>query len=329
MGERLVWDWQRVLDGTYEVYAGTGLDVRTVVAGLGREVLDGFRLDEVPWERFQFGTEEPIGPYLARACSTEPETAGRALRDLGARILEQSAVLAPAPLCVPFLLRLGADPAAPVRVSALWLVSGVSRAQHWGWGTREEFLRTAPVGAAWACDGYATHWAYEAARRAVAADADLPLGLLDDPDPELRVLACNVLATALGDTGAIAAALRARLAVEPVPGVRASLVLAAAELARSHPDPHTTAAWCDALWSDPVRPADVRVPAAMARLCLDDGPVPDELRAVLDALVDDDLARVLDGLPWFGHVNDEHGLAEALRQLLGGTAPAAFLEPPF
>ncbi|WP_051817199.1 hypothetical protein [Kitasatospora sp. NRRL B-11411] len=115
----------------------------------------------------------------------------------------------------------------------------------------------------------------------------------------------------------------------PVPGVRASLVLAAAELARSHSDPHTTAAWCDALWSDPVRPADVRVPAAMARLCLDDGPVPDELRTVLDALVDDGLARVLDGLSWFRHVNDEHGLAETLRQLLGGTAPAAFLEPPF
>ncbi|MFF4341056.1 hypothetical protein ACFY00_14105 [Kitasatospora sp. NPDC001540] len=329
MGERLVWDGQRVLDGTYEVYAGTGLDVRAVLTGLRREVKDGFLLDEVPWERFQFVANGPLGPHLAQARSAEPETAERALGDLGVRILEQSSVLAPAPLCMPFLIRLAADPAAPVRVSALRLASGVSRAQHWGWGTREEFLRTAPLGVAWGCDGYATHWAYEAARRAVAADAGLLLGLLDDPDPELRVHACDVLATALGDTGAIAAALRARLAVEPVPGVRASLVLATAELTRSHPDPHTTAAWCDALWSDPDHPADVRVPAAMARLCLDDGPVPDELRAVLDTLVDDDLARVLDGLPWFRHVNNEHGLADTLRQMLDGTAPATNLEPPF
>ncbi|MFC8722167.1 hypothetical protein [Kitasatospora sp. NPDC057198] len=329
MDERLVWDWQRVLDGTYEVYAGTGLDVRTVVAGLGREVLDGFRLDEVPWERFQFGAGEPLGQYLAQARSTEPETAGRALRELADLLSHQGSVSAHAPLCVPFLIRLGADPAAPVRASALRLAAGVSRAQHWGWGTREEFLRTAPAGAAWGCDGYATHWVYEAARRAVAADADLLLGLLDDPDPELRLLACDVLATALGDSGAIAAALRERPAVEPVPGVRASLVLAAAELARSHPDPGPVTAWCDTLWSDPGRPADLRLPAAMARLCLDDAPVPDELRTVLEAPVDDDLTRVLDDLPWFRHVSEPDGLAETLRQLLGGAAPAANLEPPF
>ncbi|MEU5383651.1 hypothetical protein [Kitasatospora cineracea] len=329
MGERLVWDWQRVLDGTYEVYAGTGLDVRTVVAGLGREVLDGFRLDEVPWERFRFGREVSAGRCLARARSTDPEVVRLALGELAGLLSHQGSVHAAAPLCVPFLIRLGADRAHPRRVNALGLVTEVSRMQHWGWGTREEFLRTAREGTSWGIDGYAMHWAVEAARRAVAADADLLLGLLDDPAPELRVRACDVLATALGDTGAIAAALRARSAVEPVPGVRASLVLAAAELARSHSDPHTTAAWCDALWPDPARPADVRVPAAMARLCLDEGPVPEELRAVLDALVDDGLARVLDDLPWLRHVRSPDGLAETLNQLLNGPQVSAMLKPWF
>ncbi|MFC8722880.1 hypothetical protein [Kitasatospora sp. NPDC057198] len=329
MDEQLVWDDQVVLRGGGEVYAGTGLDVRTVVAGLGREVLDGFRLDEVPWERFRFGGKESAGRYLAQARSTDPEAVRRALGELANLLSHQGSVHAAAPLCVPFLIRLGADRAHPLRAHALGLVTEVSRMQHWGWGTREEFLQTAREGTSWGIDGYAMHWAVEAARRAVTADADLLLGLLDDPDPELRVRACNVLATALGDTGAIATALRERPAVEPVPGVRASLVLAAAELARSHPDPHTTAAWCDTLWSDPTRPADLRLPAAMARLCLDDGPVPDGLRTLLETPVDDDLTRVLDGLPWFRHVWEPGGLAEALNQMLNGPEVSAMLKPWF
>lgn len=37
-------------------------------------------------------------------------------------------------------------------------------------------------------------------------------------------------------------------------------------------------AWARALWADHSQPADVRVPAALAWLCLVDDPVPDELR---------------------------------------------------
>ncbi|MFB7945988.1 hypothetical protein ACFC6L_13810 [Kitasatospora phosalacinea] len=88
------------------------------------------------------------------------------------------------------------------------------------------------------------------------------------------------------------------------------------------------AAWCDAPWSDPGRPADLRVPAAPARPCRDDATVPDGLRAVLDALVDDDLARVPDGLPWFGHVSEPNGLAETLNQVPNrgrGELPEDFL----
>ncbi|MFB7617206.1 hypothetical protein [Kitasatospora sp. NPDC056181] len=52
------------------------------------------------------------------------------------------------------------------------------------------------------------------------------------------------------------------------------------------------------------QPSDVRVPAALAWLCPSEGPVPDDLRSVLDALVTDDLPRALDHVPWIRHVDE-------------------------
>ncbi|MEU2626312.1 hypothetical protein [Kitasatospora sp. NPDC007106] len=227
---------------------------------------------------------------------------------------------------MPFLLRLAADPQAHGRTRAL--VTSVARQQHWGWGTRDEFLLTVRPGLCCSCDGYAMNWAIEASRHAVTADTDLLLGLLHDPDPEIRIWACYTLATALGSADRITAALRTRLAVERAPGVRASLVLAVAELARERTG-SLAATWLDALWADPARPADVRVPAALAWLCPADGPVPDDLRATVDALVADDLAPVLGDVPWFRHVNDVNGLTDTLRQMLNGAEPATNFAPPF
>ncbi|MFJ4188341.1 hypothetical protein [Kitasatospora sp. NPDC089509] len=93
-------------------------------------------------------------------------------------------------------------------------------------------------------------------------------------------------------------------------------------------DPLATA-WLDALWSDPARPADVRVPAALAWFCLTDGPVPDDLRTTVGALVTDDLARVLDDVPWFWHVDQKNGPAETLHQMLNGPKPRTGPAPSF
>jgi hypothetical protein len=171
------------------------------------------------------------------------------------------------------------------------------------------------------------NWSIEASRNAVTADADLLLPLLDDSDPEVRASACYVLATASGEARRISEALRARLATEQTSGVRASLVLAVAELGREHADPRA-AAWAHALWSDPAQPADVRVTAALAWLCLVDAPVPDALRTTLDALITDDLADVLDGVPWIAHV-DEQGLARTLDQMLNNVKPGVLWQNPW
>ncbi|MET9615203.1 hypothetical protein [Kitasatospora indigofera] len=332
MGEELVRDMDRVYREGYDAYEGTLFDVRVVVAGMPRDVKDGFRLDDVPWERFLLGHgtdgEASAKRWLTQARSGDARAADHAPVMLSGLMAHQTSVYATAPLAVPFLLRLAADPSAHGRAHAFGLVTGVARRQHWGLGNRDAFLRTARPGLWVGCDGYAMHWAIEASRHAVTTDTDLLLGLLHDPDPQIRAQACYTLATASGNADRITSALRTRLATEKAPGVRASLVLAVAELAREHADP-LAAAWFEALWSDPGRPADVRVPAALAWLCLTDDPVPDNLSATVDALDTDDLARVLDDVTWFRHVNDENGLTDTLGQMLDRAEPATNFDPPF
>ncbi|MYS87725.1 hypothetical protein [Embleya scabrispora] len=78
--------------------------------------------------------------------------------------------------------------------------------------------------------------------------------------------------------------------------MRAGLVLAIAQLAHEH-DPGDTVAWVRALWPDPTGPAEVRVGAALGRLCLVDDPVPDALRAVIEESVTPELHRPLSPSP--------------------------------
>ncbi|WP_331765788.1 hypothetical protein [Embleya sp. NBC_00896] len=53
-----------------------------------------------------------------------------------------------------------------------------------------------------------------------------------------------------------------------------------------------------------ARPAEVRVAAALGWLCLVDDPVPDDLRAVLDEIVTDELGRLMAQVPWMRPVDD-------------------------
>ncbi|WP_405691149.1 hypothetical protein [Streptomyces sp. NBC_00057] len=287
-----------------------------------QDVKDGFRIAAVPFSRFKHahdGSGDDVPELLTRLRSTDADVSGQALGELWDGLVHQGTVGSVAPLTVPFLLRVAADPSAHHRSSIIRLATAVARQQHWGYGTRDTFLQVATQ--QWTCDcsGYAMNWSIEASRNAVTADADLLLPHLHDPDPDVRTSACYALATASGKARRITEALRARLAAEQIPAVRASLVLAIAELAFENADLRA-AAWARTLWPDPARPADVRVPAVLAWLCLVDAPVPDELRTMLDALVTDDLADVLDGVPWIAHV-DEKGLVRTIDQMLNNAKP--------
>ncbi|WP_235488162.1 hypothetical protein [Streptomyces roseoverticillatus] len=327
--EELVFDHEQVRIHGFELYEGTPLDVRAVIARMPQDIKDGFRFEEVPWSRFghAYGSGHDVPALLTRLRSQDTEVAGQSLDSLWGSVVHQGTVGSVAPLTVPFLLRIAADPSAHHRAPTLRLAAATARREHWGYGTRDTFLKVATQEWLFDCGGYAMNWSIEASRNAVAADTGLLLPLLHDPDPEVRTSACYALATASGEARRITEALHARLAIERTSGVRASLVLAAAELAREHADPHA-ASWARALWPDPAQSADVRVPAALAWLCLVDNPVPDDLRSTLDALVTDDLAGVLDVVPWIAHV-DENGLARTLDQMLNDAEPGVPWEDPW
>lgn len=164
--------------------------------------------------------------------------------------------------------------------------------------------------------GYLENWAIQAVRVAVTADVSLLLDLLNDADSEVRAGACFVLAAALDETELIALALRRRLDVEDVPAVRLSLILALTQLAREHPD-ETTAALLRQWWSAPGRPIDWRVSAAIAWLCLVDDPVPDDLRALLTTVINDELAEQWGSVPWMEGVDrDGVGFRRCVHRML-------------
>ncbi|WP_405828221.1 hypothetical protein [Streptomyces sp. NBC_01176] len=327
--EELVFDHEQVRVHGFELYEGTPLDVRTVVAGMSQDVKDKFRFEEVPWSRFghAYGSGHDVPGLLTELRSPDAESVGQALSRLWGSVVHQGTVGSVAPLTVPFLLRVAADATAHHRAGVLGLAAAAARRAHWGFGTRDTFLNVSTQELLCDCGGYAMNWSIEASRDAVAADADLLLHLLHDSDTEVRASACYTLATASGEADRITRALRARLTTEQIPVVRASLVLAVAELGREHADPRT-ASWTHSLWSDHTQPAEVRIAAALSWLCLVDDSVPDDLRTALGALATADLTDILDSVPWIAHV-DEKGLARTLDQMLNNTQPGAAWEDPW
>ena len=153
---------------------------------------------------------------------------------------------AAAVLAVPFLARIAADTHHPYRAEALAEVPSPARARYIGVASRGELLlhRADPkydelYGVE--VTGYPAGWSVAAARAAITADGVLLKPLLHDPDPAIRISAAYALAAATDHDRAVRAAFRTRLDAEQSPIVRAALVLATAEVTRTHPHSPTTA----------------------------------------------------------------------------------------
>ncbi|MER7582271.1 hypothetical protein [Kitasatospora sp. NPDC097691] len=308
------------VDGDPLDQAGGPLDVRTVVADIRPEAKDGFLVEEVPWERFPDGTD--VREDLEQVRSGDDTATRRALSTiLGLCANDMRVAAAPA---VPFLVRIGAGPAVGShRAGALTAVGEVARMRHQGVCTRENLLRLRGADD-WLFEptGYPQNWSVQAAREAITADTGLLLPVLADPDPAVRLAAAYALAAAAGRARDILTVVHARLPVEPDPAVRAGLVLAIAQLALAQQDMPTTA-WMRACWSAPTRPPEVRVSAALGGLCLTDGPVPDDLRTMLNDLATPDLAQLLEPLPWMqaASTGGRTGLQRCLHTMLHPDTP--------
>ncbi|MFE1316060.1 HEAT repeat domain-containing protein [Kitasatospora phosalacinea] len=295
--------------GGVDFYAGTMDDVRLVFANMPIETKDSFNYDAIPWGNFHhaYGSGSDVPARLEEIRSGSEEDSRLALTWLWSSLLHSETGCAAGALTVPFLIRIAATHRFH-RAVILNIVARLARRQHMGDGSRTGLLRAARADdlLAFESSGYLANWSIQAARQAVAADADLLLPLLEDIDPEVRQQAAYALAASAGRSEAVVEFLHSRLRVEDDPAVRACIVLAIGQLAWEN----RHAATIDQMrtwWQDVTRPAEVRVCAALSWLCLTDDAVADDLRAFLDASATDGLAALLAPIPWMIHVDDEGG----------------------
>ncbi|MFJ2955531.1 hypothetical protein [Streptomyces sp. NPDC087270] len=274
--------------------AGGPLDIRVAVAGIRPDAKDEFLLEEVPWDRFPDGIR--VREDMERLRSGDPAAVRGALDMLIGRCANDMRVAVA--LAVPFLIRIGTQSGGTDRAEVLAVVAEGARMGHQGVCTRADMLRHRNDDE-WYFEptGYLQNWSVQAARYAIAADTDLILPLLGDPDTTVRIASAYALAAASDRAQDILSAFHTCLLAEHAPDVRAGLVLAIAELARAHQDSKTTA-WIQACWSDSGQPPEVRTSAALGWMCLTDEPIPDDLRTILDDLATGETAQRVASLPW-------------------------------
>ena len=315
-----------------ERWVGTDGDVRAAVSAIPPEVKDGFRYDEVPWQRFRhfYGPGEEIPRLLATLASGDAEAADRALWQLWTSLHHQGGTIAVGALAVPFLLRIAATARPELRTRTLRLVAEIGRCQHMGDGSREGLLQVAEdpsvIEGSTMCP---VDWTIQAARQAVTDDLHLLLPLLSNPDPEVRSVTAYVLAAATGELSHVSSALQSRLAKEDDAVVRVSLILAIAQLAREHQDEHAPS-WAQVLWSDPGRPPEVRIGAGLAWLCLVTDPAPEELRALLTDPGTRQYDGVLQPVPWLTWIEPTGvGLRSCIDEMLTANISETVLDDPW
>ncbi|MFD5559142.1 hypothetical protein [Kitasatospora griseola] len=165
-----------------------GCDVRAAAGAIPREVTDGFRHDDVPWQGFghSWGPGEDVPGLLATPGPGSAEPADGALRQLRTNPHHRGGTIAVGALAVPFLLRIATVGRPELRARTLRAVAEVGRCRHTGGGSREGLLRVAEelpvVEGGTMCPVDRT---VQAARRAVTDDPHLLLPLLADPDSEV------------------------------------------------------------------------------------------------------------------------------------------------
>ncbi|MFJ9589150.1 hypothetical protein [Streptomyces acidicola] len=301
--------------------------MRTIVGAIPQEVKEGFRYDEIPWERFPhfYGPGEEIPGLLATLASKDAEATGdadRALWQLQMNLHHQGSTIAVGALAVPFLLRIATAGCPRLRAETLRLVAEIGRCQHLGDGSREGLLAVAEdplmMEGTTECP---LDWTIQAARHAITGDLHLLFPLLPDPDPAVRSATAFVLAAATSEIPRVSSGLQHRLAVEDDSVVRVSLILAIAQLAREHQDERAPA-WARDLWSDPGRPPEIRIGAGLAWLCLVTDPAPDELRTLLTDPSTDQYGDLLQRVPWLAPVaSTGGGLRSCIDEMLTPNIP--------
>ncbi|MGW6567973.1 HEAT repeat domain-containing protein [Streptomyces sp. NPDC054975] len=185
-------------------------------------------IEEVDWASLghAYGPADDVPGLLRGLASSDPAERELALDGMYGAVHHQGDVYDSTLACIPFLLELVADPEVQDRGGIVELLTSIGGIELSGEeeldeldAEDEEFIPAAN---------------YAMAAAAVAAGADVFLGLVGDPDPEVRLAAPCALASLHPDPARVLTLLRERLTVERATEVRLALVEAVGRIARRH-----------------------------------------------------------------------------------------------
>lgn len=185
-------------------------------------------IEEVDWASLghAYGPADDVPGMLRGLASPDPGERELALDGMYGAVHHQGDVYDSTLACIPFLLELVADPEVQDRGGIVELLTSIGGIDLSG---EEELDELDPDD-----EDFIPAANYAMAAAAVAAGADVFLGLVGDPDPEVRLAAPCALASLHPDPARVLTLLRERLTVERDTEVRLALVEAVGRIARRH-----------------------------------------------------------------------------------------------
>ncbi|MCK8677429.1 HEAT repeat domain-containing protein [Streptomyces lichenis] len=182
-------------------------------------------IEEVDWASLShaYGPADDVPGLLRGLASADPGEREAALDAMYGAVHHQGDVYDSTLACIPFLLELVADPAVRDRGCVVELLASVGGIDLDG---DDEMAALDPED-----EGFEDAANYAMASAAVAAGAEVFVGLLGDRDPEVRLAVPGALASMHGDPARVLGLLRERLTTEPETEVRLALVEAIGRLA--------------------------------------------------------------------------------------------------
>ncbi|MFJ2934544.1 PBS lyase [Streptomyces sp. NPDC087219] len=228
-------------------------------------------IEEVDWASLghAYGPADDVPELLRGLASADPAERETALDGMYGAVHHQGDVYDSTLACIPFLLELVADPAVQDRGCIVELLTSIGGIEL---DDDEELDELDPEG-----EEFIPAANYAMAAAAIAAGADVFLGLVSDTDPEVRLAAPCALASLHPEPARVLTLLRERLTVERDTEVRLALVAAVGRIALRHASLRTeTVDWLGWLARAAQDPG-LRLAALAQRARCAPGDIPDDI----------------------------------------------------
>lgn len=185
-------------------------------------------IEEVDWASLghAYGPADDVPALLRGLASADSAERETALDGMYGAVHHQGDVYDSTLACIPFLIELVADPAVQDRGGIVELLTSIGGIEL---DDDEELDEFDPDD-----EEFIPAANYAMAAAAIAAGADVFLGLVGDPDPEVRLAAPCALASLHPEPARVLTLLRERLTVERDTEVRLALVAAVGRIALRH-----------------------------------------------------------------------------------------------